>query len=88
MYNQAGQSAVLDSDRLVAMSSLPQAVPDSSIKASDDMLDEDNNPIAQQFTQMISASEQSHRQQLIQKMNAPTPQVVQPSRFEEVVYFC
>lgn len=69
MYNQqnAGQSD--DSDRLVSMSSLPQAVPDDVVKASDDILDEANNPIAQQFTQMISASSQAHRKELVDKMN-------------------
>ena len=60
-----------DSDRLVAMSSLPQAVVDYDVKASDDILDVQSNPIAQQFTQMISASAQAHRQQLIDSMNAP-----------------
>ena len=70
MYNQQYVGQTDDSDRLVAMSSLPQAVPDNVVKASDDMLDENNNPIAQQFTQMISASSQAHRKELVDKMNS------------------
>lgn len=70
MYANAGASQGSEnSDRLVGMSSMPQAVVDYDIKASDDILDEQSNPIAQQFTQLISASEQAHRQQLIDKMN-------------------
>ena len=69
MYGQPGMINDAGSDRLVAMSSMPQPVADYDVKASDDMLDEHSNPIAQQFTQMISASTQAHRQQLIDKMN-------------------
>ena len=67
------------SDRLVGMSSLPQPVADYDIKASDDILDEQSNPIAQQFTQMITASSQAHRQQLIDRMNTPQPATPAPA---------
>lgn len=70
LYSQPGFLGEDSSDRLVAMSSLPQAVPDDGIHASDDMLDEKNNPIAQQFTQMINASSQAHRKELVNKMNS------------------
>lgn len=70
MYNQQYVGQTEDSDRLVAMSSLPQAVPDNVVKASDDILDEANNPIAQQFTQMITASSQAHRKELVDRMNS------------------
>lgn len=57
-----------NSDRLVNMSSLPQPVSAVDIKASDDMLDVQNNPVAQQFDSMIAASEKAHRQQIMDKM--------------------
>src|SRR6202012_3774525 len=42
-----------DSDRLVSYSNMPQPVPTIDVTESDDILDEQNNPIAQQFDQMI-----------------------------------
>lgn len=62
------------SDRLIDMNSFPQEVPAIDINASDDILDEQNNPIAQQFQQMIKASEQSHRKQLVQQMSQQAAQ--------------
>lgn len=61
------------SDRLINVDSIPQAVPDSDIVASDDMLDVRSNPIAQQFENMINQSSQSHRQQLERQMNGSQP---------------
>ncbi|MEO8104913.1 MAG: PrgI family protein [Candidatus Saccharibacteria bacterium] len=71
LYNQLAQPATDDnrSDRLVDATAMPQAVPDYEVLASDDILDEQSNPIAQQFDQMINASSQAHRQQLINTMN-------------------
>lgn len=70
------------SDRLVAASVTPQAVPTDDIVAADDMLDEQNNPTAQKFESMITQSEQSRRQNLLATMqspqSAPAPQP-QPS---------
>ncbi len=66
------------SDRLVDISDVPDAVPDTIVQASDDMLDEQNNPIAHQFDNMIAQSSQLYRQQLVAKMNdtaAPQPSV-------------
>ena len=59
------------SDRLVPTSSMPQVVSDIDIQASDDILDEHNNRIAQQFESMIEASSAAHRQRLIDEMRAP-----------------
>lgn len=59
------------SDRLLSMSTLPQEVPTYNVQASDDILDEQNNPIAQQFQHMIVESSQAHRQQLINDLNRP-----------------
>lgn len=72
-YAQATQFAPASSDRLIEPSSLPQAVPAYEVPASDDVLDEVNNPIARQFDQMINQSSQQHRQDLIDQFNAPSP---------------
>jgi hypothetical protein len=42
------------SDRLLDISGVPDTVPDTVVLASDDMLDEENNPIAHQFDSMSS----------------------------------
>ena len=62
-----GQSQA--TDRLVSVSSLPQAVPDYQLPADADIMDEQNSPVAKQFTQMIDASQQAHRQQLMAQLN-------------------
>jgi len=59
------------SDRLIDPSTVPQEVPNYDVQASDDILDEQNNPIAQQFDQMIHAQATAHRQQLVSQLNAP-----------------
>ncbi len=61
------------SDRLVNSSSLPQIVSDLDIHADDDMLDERNNPVAQQFEQMMQASSQAHRQRIVDQLAGKTP---------------
>jgi hypothetical protein len=58
------------SDRLIDLSTLPQEVPSYDVQASDDIMDERNNPIAHQFDSLITASSQAHHQQLINQMNA------------------
>ena len=71
MYSQPAY-AMADSDRLVDSTSLPQDVPAYDVSAQDDILDEHNNPVAQQLDHMISQSSQAHRQQVVQKMQNPT----------------
>ena len=66
----AEPAIVTNSDRLVGLSVETQEVPDMDIRASDDMLDNSANPLAQQFTDMIDASTQAHRQQLIDELNS------------------
>jgi hypothetical protein len=70
--NLYGQHSMImdedDSDRLINLSSMPQAVPSIDVRASDDMLDEQNNPIAQQFDNMIAASTKAHRQQIVDRL--------------------
>jgi hypothetical protein len=62
--------ADINSDRLIDLASLPQEVPGDEVAVpSDDILDEINNPIAQQFETMINESSRVHRQQLINQLN-------------------
>ena len=70
MYTQPDPMTQSSSDRLIDVSSVPQEVPNYDIQASDDIMDETNNPIAQQFDSMITASAQTHRQQLVDQMNS------------------
>lgn len=72
-FAQPGFAMAGGSDRLLDIGSLPQEVPNYSVSASEDILDAQSNPVAQQFDQMITQSEQAHRQQLLQQLNAPSP---------------
>ena len=65
------------SDRLVDVENLPQAVPDFDVRASDDIMDDGSNPVAQQFSQMITQTEAAHRQKLIAQMNSTEPVAAQ-----------
>ena len=56
--------ATASTDRLLDIASVPNTVPETIIQASDDILDENNNPIAQQFDSMIAQSTQRYRQEL------------------------
>ena len=63
----------LSSDRLIDINSIPQEVPSFDVQAADDMLDAANNPLAQQFDQMMNQQAQTHRQALVAQMNEPAP---------------
>ena len=58
-----------DSDRLISPMDIPQPVPDNDIAPTDDIMDDLNNPVAHQFSQMINASTKLHKEQLIQSLN-------------------
>src|ERR1035437_6416757 len=58
-----------DSDRLVSVSDFMQEIPTIDLQASDDIMDEQNNPVAHQFDTMLTESTKTHRQELMQKMN-------------------
>jgi hypothetical protein len=78
-----GQPAMImnapSSDRLINAASLPQPVPTVDVRAADDMLDVQNNPVAAQFDTMIAASAKAHRQQIMDRMQeAQTPAPVAP----------
>ena len=69
MFSQPSYVAEQDgSDRLVDPSTLPQNVPSYDITAMDDVLDEKSNPTALHFNEMITASAQAHRQDVVTKM--------------------
>jgi hypothetical protein len=75
LYTQPGVFVSnTDSDRLISPDTIPQQVPSYDINAADDILDAQSNPIAQQFDQMINASSQAHRQQLVSMLQHDSPQ--------------
>lgn len=77
LYGQPAYVASAASDRLVEPSSLPQEVPTIEIQASDDILDAQSNPVAHHLDEMIVASTQAHRQQVLANLSsATTPQNV------------
>jgi hypothetical protein len=61
------------SDRLIDMSPVAAPPPGYTVTASDDMLDEQNNPTAQNLDRLISASSKAHREQLMAQMKQPSP---------------
>lgn len=69
-----------NSDRLVAANFSAQSGPQDNIQASEDMLDEQNNPDARRLTSMVEASSQARRQKIIEELSQttatplPTPQ--------------
>jgi hypothetical protein len=77
-----GQPALVmgnpNSDRLIGTASLPQPVSAIDVRASDDMLDVQNNPVAQQFDTMIAASAKAHRQQIMDRMEEAANPVPPP----------
>lgn len=63
----AAPATVVSSDRLLEVTAASQS-PSVALKPDDDILDEQNNPVAQQLGEMISASTKTHRQATIKKM--------------------
>jgi hypothetical protein len=57
-------------DRLVDISSIPKDVPTVTVDPESDILDETNNPVAQQVEQSLTESTQAHRQELLNKVRA------------------
>lgn len=57
------------SERLLDLDAIPQPVPDTDITPADDILDAGASPLAQQFDNMIDRSTQTHRQELIERLN-------------------
>ena len=69
MYAPSDPSRLGASDRLIDINKVPQDVPSYDVRASDDILDETSNPVAQQFQSMITQSTQEHRKHLIDELN-------------------
>lgn len=61
-------------DRLISLSQLPQAqaLEPIDIHASDDVMDEQANPVAQQFGDMLAQQQKTARDQAIAVMNDPS----------------
>lgn len=60
--------ALDDTDRLVDLASLPQIVPDIEVRAEDDIMDYQNNPVAQHFDEMVHSASQVQREYAINRM--------------------
>jgi len=56
-------------DRLISTSNLPQTMQAVDVSPSDDILDENSNHVAQNFSNMVAAAEKAQRDALIEKMN-------------------
>lgn len=68
-YTPADIMSQGSSDRLIDIGNAPQEVPNYDVLASDDILDEVSNPVAQQFQSMITQSSKQHRQDLMDELN-------------------
>jgi len=76
--------SVANSDRLIDMASLPQAVSDANVSAADDIMDYQNNPVAQHFNQIVNEASQAQRNQAFTLVSqasshATKPQVISDS---------
>lgn len=69
LYAQPSILASQDTDRLIDPSSLPSNVPVSDVTASEDIMDEQNNPVAQQLDSMIKTTAQEYRKKLVDSMH-------------------
>lgn len=69
LFTQPNLTSTAPSDRLIDISTIPMNVPDYDIEPADDILDENNNPVAHQFESMINASTVNHRKQLMDELN-------------------
>ncbi|HEV2402932.1 MAG TPA: PrgI family protein [Candidatus Saccharimonadales bacterium] len=82
--NLAAQSypaitTVASDDRLLSLDSMPKIVSDVEVRASDDIMDERNNPIAQQFDSMIADAAKSRRAKILASMQQQSNQPAPPS---------
>jgi hypothetical protein len=65
-----------DNDRLLDINSLPLQVPAIDITADEDILDEENNPRAQQLQEMVTAASVNNKQRLMDAMqHGVVPQI-------------
>ena len=74
VFNQPAMAgAGSGSDRLIDVGSVAQQSPTLGVTAQDDMMDEQNNPTAQNLDRMISASSKAHRDQIVANLKLPDP---------------
>ena len=62
-------SSAPESDRLISTSTIPSNVPDFDVPESEDLFDENANPVAQQMQQLLSDNASKRRQDLIDHLN-------------------
>jgi len=84
-FTQAGD------DRLIGSESLEQDVPIADVTASDDIMDQVNNSVAQRFDEQIKKQELEHKEKLRQTMlnnqTAPTPPASTATNVPNDYYF-
>jgi hypothetical protein len=76
-----------DSDRLVGTENVLKEVPITDVRASDDILDAQNNPTAQKFETLIEQAENSRRQEVqdsLQTQRQKEPEYRKHSHREEI----
>jgi hypothetical protein len=61
-----------DDDRLINANTLPKPVPEYETSPEDDILDEQNNPLAIQMSDLVNKSSQQQRQRLIDSLKLLT----------------
>lgn len=67
-YNQPSAMANTTSDRLIDAGAFTREVPNVDVRASDDILDEKNNPTALHLNELVNASSQAHRQATLESL--------------------
>jgi len=66
-----------ESDRLIDIGAVAQQTGADDATATDDILDEQNNPTAQNLDRMITAASKAHREKIVSNMQNPQPPAVQ-----------
>lgn len=77
LFSQPQYALDTNSDRLIDPSILPKEVANYDVTLSDDILDEQNNPTAQNLDRMIHASSAQHREQVVSQMKQGDQQLPQ-----------
>lgn len=86
--NSTYQSPLIDdedSDRLISPSTLPQVVPEYDVPDSEDLFNDSANPIAQQFSRMLTADTSLRHRELIDNLNETRAEVAAKRREEPLV---
>ena len=69
-----------DSDRLIGVSKLPQAATISDVTPVDDMLDEQSNPTAQHFWDLLRVKDAERKQKMSDKLKAVRQSASEPPK--------